>query len=330
MSGLGYESERTYGGRTTLRDVLVDAEQRLTAAGVPSPGHDAAELAAHVLGTTRTRLLLHDELSPDQRVRLEALVARRLSRVPLQHLVGTAPFRRLELLVGPGVFVPRPETELVAEAAVRALAARPEGHRVAVDLCAGSGALALALATEVPGSQVHAVEVDPAAAEWTTRNIEAQADRLATAGSTVTLHVDDATTCAEPGGPLSTLAGRVAVVATNPPYVPDGAVPRDPEVRLHDPARALYGGPDGLVVVRGLLRQAAVLLGPGGLLVVEHGDEQGPEAGAAGVPGMLAAEVADGSLALEQHTPAGRPLWAAVDDRPDLNRRPRFTVAVRA
>jgi methylase of polypeptide subunit release factors len=144
------------------------------------------------------------------------------------------------------------------------------------------------------------------------------------------LHVCDATTCADAGQPLSDLAGRVAVVVTNPPYVPDGAIPRDPEVRLHDPKRALYGGPDGLDVVRGLLRQAAVLLRPGGTLVVEHGDEQGVDAGPDGVPGLIAAHRADAALALEQPTPEGGRLWTSVDDRPDLNHRPRFTLAVRA
>lgn len=325
-----YDVDRTRGGRVSLRDVLVDAEQRLTVAGVPSPGFDASELAAHVLGTTRTRMLLHDEMTPEQRVRMESLLSRRIARVPLQHLVGTAPFRRLELRVGPGVFVPRPESELVVEAAARALAARPEGERLAVDLCTGSAAIALALATEVPGAEVHAVEVDDDAAEWAAGNIADHADRLARVGSSVHLHVTDATTCADPGRPLSALAGRTAVVVANPPYVPDGAIPRDPEVRLHDPRRALYGGADGLDVVRGIVRQAAVLLPAGGVLVVEHGDEQGVDAGPAGVPGLLTAHRVDAGLALEQPTPEGRRLWTSVDDRPDLTRRPRFTVAVRA
>jgi release factor glutamine methyltransferase len=143
----------TTGGRATVRDVLVDAERRLERAGVPSPSVDASELVAFALGTTRTRLFLHDRLDPDQRVRVEQLITQRLNRVPLQHITGTAPFRRLVVSVGPGVFIPRPETELVAEAAIRFLGEFPESERVAVDLCTGSGAIALSLATEVPASE---------------------------------------------------------------------------------------------------------------------------------------------------------------------------------
>lgn len=325
-----FEDDITRGGRISLRDVLVDAEKRLAAAGVPSPSYDAAELAAHVLGTTRTRMLLHDKMTSEQRVHLEQLIVKRVNRVPLQHLVGTAPFRKLELRVGPGVFVPRPETELVAEAAVRFLSRVPEGERVAVDLCTGSGAIALALATEVSGAQVHAVELEPDALAWTRRNLDDHTARLAAAGSTVTLYAADAVHVVDPGGPLAKLAGNAAVVVTNPPYIPDSAVPRDPEVRNHDPHRALYGGPDGLDVVRGLVTAAAVLLRQGGLFVVEHADSQGVDAGLHGVPGLLRAATADAELALAQHTPEGRPLWTAVEDRPDLNRLPRYTVATRA
>lgn len=329
-SGLSFEDRNTRGGRVSMRDVLVDAEKRLAAAGVPSPSADAATLVAHVLGVPRTRLLLQDPMTSTQRVRLEQLLVKRIARVPLQHLVGTAAFRHLELKVGRGVFVPRPETELVAETALTVLADLPAGDRLAVDLCTGSGAIALSLGTELDGVEVHAVELDGAAVDWAADNIEAHRDRLAARGSRVVLHRADATTVADPGAALSVLAGRVPLVVSNPPYIPERAVPRDPEVRDHDPVLALYGGPDGLDVVRGLAVTAALLLRPGGVFVVEHADEQGEQAGDAGVPGLLRAQVVDEVLADHQHTPEGRPVWTEVADRIDLARRPRFTVAVRA
>jgi len=301
-----------------VRDVLVDAERRLQRAGVPSPGVDAAEIVAFVLGVQRSRLFLLDELHDDDKVRIEQLLAKRLSRVPLQHLLGTAAFRYLVLDVGPGVFIPRPETELVAEAGVRELCAGPGEPRIAVDLCSGSGAIALALATECPGSKVHAVEWDDAAVEWTRRNVMAHADEIARVNSAVTVHHADATTVAEEQAPLAHLRGRVDVVVTNPPYIPDQMVPREPEVREHEPRAALYGGADGLDVVRGVAHTAALLLRPGGLLVVEHADVQGPDAGESGVPGVLSAAEF-----------GGVPAYTDIVDRLDLNGLPRFTLARR-
>jgi len=296
----------------TLRDVLVDAERRLAIAGVPSPRVDAELLMAHVLGVPRGRLFLSDPVDPAVTARFEALLVRRAARVPLQHLTGEAPFRRLMLSVGRGVFVPRPETEGVAELAIRALAQVPaDGPRLAVDLCTGSGALALAVASEVPGSVVHAVELEPTAVGWARRNVDTHAELLASVGSTVVLHEGDATTVHRDA--LAELVGHVDVVVTNPPYIPDAAVPRDPEVREYDPPRALYGGPDGLDVVRGLVESAAALLRPGGVLIVEHGDEQGESAGARGVPHVL-----------RDHG-----LWHSVADHPDLAGRDRATTAVR-
>lgn len=302
-----------------MRDVLVDAERRLQRAGVPSPGVDAAEIVAFVLGVQRSRLFLLDELHDDDKVRIEQLLARRLSRVPLQHLIGTAAFRYLVLDVGPGVFIPRPETELVTEAGVRELCASSGEPRIAVDLCSGSGAIALALATECPGSEVHAVEWDDAAVEWTRRNGAAHADELARVNSVVTVHHADATTVADDQGPLAHLRGQVDVVVTNPPYIPDQMVPREPEVREHEPRAALYGGADGLDVVRGVAGTAALLLRPGGLLVVEHADVQGPDAGESGVPGVLS------SMEL-----GGAPAYTDIVDRLDLNGLPRFTLARRS
>lgn len=293
----------------TLRDVLVDAERRLENAGVPSPRVDAELLLAHVLDVPRGRLLMSDPADPSDVSRFEPLLMKRAARTPLQHLLGEAPFRHLTLAVGRGVFVPRPETESVAELAIRALREAPEGTRLAVDLCTGSGAIALALATEVPGSVVHAVELDEVAAGWARRNVQENAGAITAAGSIVELHVGDATRAHLES--LVDLVGRFDVVVTNPPYIPDDAVPRDPEVARHDPPRALFGGPDGLDVVRGLVVVAAALLRPGGVLVVEHGDEQGERAGAAGVPHVL-----------REH--GG---FTEVDDHVDLGGRDRATTA---
>ncbi len=306
-------SPRVVEGWVSLRDVIADGQRRLASAGVPSPDTDAMLLAAYVKGVPRGRLLLHDRMDQTERTSYERLLTRRMARVPLQHLIGTAPFRNLELEVGPGVFIPRPETELVAQAGIDALRALPPEERRAVDLCTGSGAVAFALATEAAPAQVVAVEVDDAAVTWTRRNADALREAIESAGSRVDVVQADARTCAGDGGPLSGLRAKAAVVTMNPPYVPSGARVRDPEVRDHDPALALYGGTDGLDVIRGAIGTAAALLQPGGLLVIEHSDEQGEEA-EEGVPALL---VADGR-------------WRDVADHRDLARKPRFTTATRA
>ena len=295
----------------TLRDVLVDGERRLARAEVPSPRVDAELLLAHVLGVPRGRMFLSDPVDPSDAMRFEALLVRRAARVPLQHLLGEAPFRHLTLEVGRGVFVPRPETEGVVELAIRALSADSE-ERLAVDLCTGSGAIALAVATEVPHSIVHAVEIEEAAHGWAEKNVAAYADQLAAVGSQVVLHRGDATRAHLES--LVALVGRVDVVVSNPPYIPDDAVPRDPEVAKYDPPRALYGGHDGLDVVRGIADSAAALLRPGGLLVIEHSDAQGESGGLSGVPQVLRDHGA----------------FLDVVDHPDLAGRDRTTTAVRA
>ncbi|TNM68630.1 peptide chain release factor N(5)-glutamine methyltransferase [Streptomyces sp. NP160] len=249
------------------------ARTRLAAAGVPSPAVDADLLAAGVLGLglgeLRAASLRGTALTADQAGRLAALVTRREAREPLQHLLGRAPFRGLELLVGPGVFVPRPETETTAGLAVRAAERVVASGRapLVVDLCTGSGAVALAVAAEVPAARVVAVELDPGAHAWARRNLDAHP-----AGERVRLVLGDATSAEV----LAELDGTADVVASNPPYVPPGAVPREPEVRDHDPALALWGGgEDGLLVPRGVVARAAALLRPGGLVVVEHAEVQG-------------------------------------------------------
>ena len=175
-----FESDYTTGGRETVRDLLVDAERRLTNVGVPSPNVDAAEIIAYALGTTRGRMILQDPVNSEQRVAIEQMLTRRLTRVPLQHLVGSTGFRHLDISVGPGVFIPRPETELVAEAAIRELAEQPVASRIAVDLCTGSGAIAIALGTEVDHSRVYAVELDGEAIPDAEQNVQRNgvADRV--------------------------------------------------------------------------------------------------------------------------------------------------------
>ncbi|REF35410.1 peptide chain release factor N(5)-glutamine methyltransferase [Thermasporomyces composti] len=279
---------------TTVRALVKRAADELADAGVASPRHDAEELLAHVLGLTRGALVGVDEVSEEHRRRFVELVERRAARVPLQHLTGRAPFRYLELAVGPGVFVPRPETEVVAGYAIDALRAMG-GTPVAVDLCAGSGAIALAIATEVPNARVYAVELDPDACAWAERNL---------AGSSVTLVREDAAVA------LPELDGTVDVVVSNPPYIPMDAYDSvEPEVRDHDPAAALWSGSDGLDAVRMVERTARRLLRPGGLVVVEHADVQGESA-----PAVFAS--------------AG--WWLTVRDHPDLAGRPRFVTARRS
>ena len=311
QSGPG-PSPRVVEGWVSLRDVMADGQRRLAAAGVPSPDTDAILLAAYVKGVPRGRLLLQDRMDSQERTAYERLLTRRMARVPLQHLIGAAPFRNLELAVGPGVFIPRPETELVAQAGIDALRALPPEERRAVDLCTGSGAVAFSLATEAAPAHVTAVEIDDAAVMWTRRNADALRGEIEAAGSRVEVVQADARTCAADGGPLALLRGSIAVVTMNPPYVPSGASVRDPEVRDHDPALALYGGPDGLDIIRGAVDTAAALLQPGGLVVIEHSDEQGDEA-EEGVPAVLAED--------------GR--WRDIVDHRDLARKPRFTTATR-
>lgn len=326
---MSVDIERTQGGRSTVRDMLFDAERRLNAVGIPSPAADAAWIVSHALGIPRNRLILQDDITDEQRVHVEQLLTQRLSRVPLQHLLGSTGFRRIDLEVGPGVFIPRPETELVAEAAIRELREQPVGSRIGVDLCAGSGAIAISLGLEVENSRIHAVEFSDDAISWTQRNVKAHEDLLSAAGSRVDVIHDDAEHVADAGRALARLAGQVAVVVSNPPYIPDAMIPREVEVRDHEPKMALYGGEDGLNVVRGVLRTAAILLAPGGLLVIEHADVQGNDAGMRGVPGITKAYTSDFEIASLTNISAGAPVYKDVSDRIDLNGLPRFTIARR-
>lgn len=291
----------------TLEAVLRSATELLQSADVDTPRADAEMLAAHVLGASRGQVaawaVAGRQLDPVQSVDLRRLAISRSTRTPLQYLTGTTAFRTVDLKVGHGVFLPRPETELVAGAAIEA-ALRPAqtaGPPVVVDLCTGSGAIAASVACEVPGARVHAVEADPEAAWWAAANL----DPLG-----VQLHVGDAATA------LPELAGRADVVVSNPPYVPDGRIPVQAEAR-RDPELALYGGgADGMRMPMVVAETAARLLRPGGTLVMEHDETQGE---------LVAELLQDGAAA----GGLGAGLFAGIQTHPDLTGRPRYTVAVR-
>lgn len=283
------------------RDLVAAATRELTAAGLTAPAVDAELLAAHAAGVGRPRLrsliLAGDRPDAGVAADLAALVARRAEGIPLQHLTGRAPFRYLELAVGPGCFVPRPETELLAGWAVTAArtALVTRGAATVIDLGTGSGAIAAAVASEVPAARVLAVEIDPDSYRWATRNLDPLGVEVLLADGALLPAL------------RPELVGAVDVVVTNPPYIPLEAWESvTAEVRDHDPALALWGGPDGLDVVRALLRSALVLLRPGGVLGIEHAEAQ-----AASLPALLAA--------------TGR--LAEIRDHDDLTGRSRYTTA---
>ena len=250
----------------TAPRALVDwAARELSAAGVDSPAADARALVEWACGAD-SLWSAPPLLAPEEVERLRGAVSARARRVPLQHITGRMHFRALALQAAPGVFVVRPETECVAQAAIdRArLVVGRRGSATVVDLCSGSGAIAIAVATEVPGCRVWAVEADEAAARLAASNIAS----LAPGG--VELLLADATD----GATLAHLDGSADVVVSNPPYVPADEMPDQPEA-LADPAGALYGGsPDGTAVPRLVARRALGLLAPGGALVMEHSPSQ--------------------------------------------------------
>jgi release factor glutamine methyltransferase len=249
-----------------LLDEVAVAASRLAEAGVESPRADAELIAAHVHGVARGALHTVPDAAFDPRYWDD--VARRASREPLQHITGRAYFRYLELEVGPGVFVPRQETEVMTGWAIEQLAAMDVAEPVVADLGAGSGAIALSIAQEVPRARVHAVEADPLARQWTERNIASVAEASPHTAGRVRLHAADFASA------LADLDGQVDLVVSNPPYIPVGAwVP--PEVGEYDPATALWGGADGMDAVRVVEATARRLLRPGGLVAVEHGAQQG-------------------------------------------------------
>ena len=285
-----------------VRPLLLRAASRLREVGVPSPEQEARQLLAYAAGIELARLPLVDAVEDKQASHFESLINKRACRIPLQHLTGRAHFRYLELEVGPGVFVPRPETEIMTGWAIEALrpmvyaVARGESRHlpVVVELGTGSGAIAKAIATELTGTRVHAVELSEDAAAYAARNL---------ADTTVELHVQDMI------GALPELDGTVDLVIANPPYIPlDAFESVVPEVRDHDPVLALFSGQDGLDAIRVVVAEAARLLRPAGLLCVEHADLQGESA---------------------QQIVIRHGGFAGVRDHRDLPDRPRFVTAIR-
>jgi release factor glutamine methyltransferase len=293
---------------TEISALLRDAVTRLARAGVLSPDADAIALAAFTLGwepgQVRTAAARGDKWPEVSELdRWESRLMRRIDREPLQHITGVAHFRGLDLEVGPGVFIPRPETEMVAQAAIdAALAAKPgrDGLVHVTDLCAGSGAIGLAIASEVPHAHVSVVEASDEATVYLRRNVRALADDVR---DRVRVIFGDARSC------LRHFDTCADVVVTNPPYIPTAAIPRDAEVALHDPPEALYGlGDDGLQIPRAIIDESARLLRVGGTLIMEHGEEQGP--------------------ALREYA-ASLEWWDHVETRRDLTGRDRMLVARR-
>lgn len=275
---------------TRLRRAIDEAAGALAQAGIDSAHVDAELLAAHTAGVDRGRLRFHD---PDESfyASYQTVVDARARRIPLQHLTGCAAFGPLLLDVGPGVFIPRPETEALLE---WALQQRLSPSPTVVDLCTGSGALAAALAELIPGARVIAVDDSTEALAYARRNC---------AGRAVDLIEADVTG----QGLLSGYDGTVDLLVSNPPYVPDAAV-LDPEVAEHDPAHALFGGPDGMRVIGPIVALAARLLRPGGYAAVEHDDD-----------------TAESTVALFERSGA----FSDVTSRRDLAGRPRFVTATR-
>jgi release factor glutamine methyltransferase len=279
-----------------VRLLLTEATDRLRQAGVPSPAQDARVLLSFVSGVEVARLPLLDELDDDHARRFRKLTGKRAERIPVQYLTGRAHFRRIDVEVGPGVFVPRPETEVMTGWAIEHLTSLAAGpHRPSVvELCTGSGVIAKAIASELTRVDIYAVEVSDEAAAYARRNL---------AETLVELHVADMVTA------LEDLNGSVDLVIANPPYIPlDAYELVAPEARNHDPMLALFSGADGLDAIRTVVSVATRLLRPAGLLCCEHADVQGESA-----PGVV---VASGA-------------FTAVRDHRDLTGRPRFVTAVR-
>lgn len=268
----------------------------LTEAGVATPRVDAELLLSHLLATSRGRLLLVDRLTAEQQAAFTELIGRRAAGQPVQHLTGSAPFRHLELAVGAGVFIPRPETELIVELAAAELAKAS----LVVDLCAGSGAIALAIAQEYPSVEVIAVERSAAALAWLARNAT---DRTTAGDHPITVLAADITEA----GLLAARAGQVDLVLSNPPYVPERIRAELAAEIEHDPAEAVFAGPDGMALMPHLIVTARRLLRPGGRLIIEHDVSQ---------PARVAELLSAGKD------------WMNVAGHADLAGRPRFTSAV--
>jgi release factor glutamine methyltransferase len=278
----------------SVRQLLAGATDRLRSAEIETPEQDARLLLAHAAEVAPARLVMLEAVGDSIERTYRDLVERRASRIPLQHLTGLAYFRHLVLSVGPGVFVPRPETEVMTGWAIDNLRACAKASPRVVDLCTGSGAIAKAISTEVPGSEVYAVEISLHAARWAEQNL---------------LHTHVQLVVADMATALCELDATVDLVIANPPYIrPDEQDALAPEVRDHDPAGALFAGRQGLEAIEVVIPTAARLLRPGGLLCFEHGETQSESA-----PGLARASGA----------------FVEIHDHRDLTGRPRFTTAVR-
>ena len=274
----------------SVRRLLETATTTLEAAGVASPRNDAEMLLSHVTGVPRSLLVLTARPNDTQRTIFDDMIAARARRVPLQHMTGTAGFRYVDVEVGPGVFIPRPETELLAGWAIEQLSGKPDP--IVVELCAGSGAISLAIVSEAPHSHVCAVELDERAFGWAQINLE---------GTGVDLRLGDMADA------FADLDGQVDVVVANPPYIPLEAWESvAQEVRDHDPALALWSGEDGLDAMRVVEQVAWRLLKSGGVLGAEHADVQAESA-----PAVF------------------RDRFENVTDHLDLAEKPRFVTAMK-
>ena len=280
----------------TFKEFLRGGKEQLSAAGFAEV--EAEILLAHTLGISR--MDLHNPLTVENALTAIGdmaiveetfweLLDRRCAHEPLQYLTGVAYFRHLEIKVGPGVLVPRPESELLVESVLTYIE-KLSGAVSVVDLGSGSGALALAIATEAPHTHVIAVEKSPEAIYWLKENVSFIDEKVRILESDVATALDGV---------------KCDVVIANPPYVPDSQeLPRD--VAEHEPAIALFGGVDGMKAPRLFISTASRLLKEGGFLAIEHHEEQGPA-----IADVLSADFTD--ILLHQ----------------DLTGRPRFTTAVR-
>jgi release factor glutamine methyltransferase len=286
----------------SIRSLLVDLEKRFQNAQIDSARTDAELIVAHVLGVSRSGLSLLQEITPEMQREIERLCQLRQQRIPLQHLTGEQGFRKLVLKVGAGVFIPRPETELLVESTIRELKDLPSAK--ILDLCSGSGAIAISLASELSNAHVTAVEVSDQAFGFLQTNASNYQPQITAKNSNLELLNKDVTEITFENSSFD------AVVA-NPPYIPEAMVPKDPEVALHDPKIALYSGRDGLDLIRIIIDKATDLLKPGGWIAIEHSDLQGDAN--VGVPGLL--------KMTEK--------FENIEDRRDLNGLPRYCVAKR-